>query len=344
MDFSIHLGHSRMGTPLIWHQNSNAHLYVSGQSGRGKSYFLKHCIAQLPQQGVHCIVFDRAGDLNPFSEKRSAGTEPPFQSLNIRTQVGINPFRTLCLPNGQPERHYDTAARVAETIVSAASVRSDLQKIYLQNVLMECLEQCGAHFGFSDLIQQIQDRQSLARTMAPILLRLQELDSLLPHDSPAFHWDLARPGITVLQFDSIPHLSAQIMVTQFLLFDLWSEKLSLGQGSCPVVVVLDECQHFRFTENSIFNRILREGRKYGVSGWFASQWIDHEQTVKALNQADLQAYFYPGHHQVNTLARRLAHGTQQVNDYKQLIYGLEIGEFLYMDSHGTPVVNCVPRI
>ena len=45
MDFTLYLGASRMGTELTWSGASNSHLYVSGQSGRGKSFFLKHCIA-----------------------------------------------------------------------------------------------------------------------------------------------------------------------------------------------------------------------------------------------------------------------------------------------------------
>ena len=62
MSISIRLGRSRRGTELVWDGTPNAHLYASGQSGRGKSFFLKHCIAQLPQQGVRCIVFDYSGD------------------------------------------------------------------------------------------------------------------------------------------------------------------------------------------------------------------------------------------------------------------------------------------
>lgn len=61
MDFTIQLGASRMGAELIWSGSSNSHLYASGQSGSGKSCFLKHCAAQLPGQGVRCIVFDYTG-------------------------------------------------------------------------------------------------------------------------------------------------------------------------------------------------------------------------------------------------------------------------------------------
>ena len=77
MDFSIRLGRTRTGTELIWSRASNSHIYVSGQSGRGKSFFLKHCIAQLPNQGVRRIIFDYAGDLHEFAV--------PYDCVDVRT-------------------------------------------------------------------------------------------------------------------------------------------------------------------------------------------------------------------------------------------------------------------
>ena len=64
--------------------------------------------------------------------------------------------------------------------------------------------------------------------------------------------------------------------------------------------------------------------------------------MDTLNQAALQAYFYPGNDRVNALADRLAHGTHSTEDYKKLLRGLGSGEFLYADSEGRPVINRVP--
>lgn len=335
MDFALSLGTSRMGTHLTWTAASNSHLYASGQSGQGKSCFLKHCITQLPRQGVRCIVFDYGGDLS------LSGTQ--CDTLDVRSQAGINPFRSLLVGQNCREQAYDTAARVAEVVMSVGSIRGSLQQAGLRNVLKDYIARGDTRSGFSGLVTWIQNDPELGRVMAPTLLRLQDLDNLLPPVSQTFSWALERPGITILRFDTLPNLSAQTMITQFLLFDLWSEKLSWGEGGCPVVVVLDECQRFRFTENSILNRILREGRKYHFSGWFASQWISDKKTVEALSQAALQTYFYPGDDRVNALAKRLAHGTCLAADYRALLRGLKIGEFLYADSMGRPIVNRVPR-
>ena len=336
MDFTLYLGTSRMGAELTWSGASNSHLFVSGQSGTGKSCFLKHCMAQLPQQGVRCLVFDYAGDL------RHLGV--PCDNLDVRAQAGIDPFRPLPIGVSSIERPYDTAVRVAETVLSVGSIRGSLQQVCLRNVLKDYITQGSTQSGFSGLIAQMQSNPELAQTMAPTLLRLQDLDNLLPPISRAFSWELEQPGITVLRFDTLPNISAQTLMTQFLLFDLWAEKLSRSETSCPVVVVLDECQRFRFTENSIFMRILREGRKYHFSGWFASQWIRERGTAEALDQAALKALFYPGEERINALARRLACGGDSASDYKKLLRNLGVGEFLYIDSKGNPIINCVPRM
>ena len=118
MSISIRLGRSRRGTELVWDGTPNAHLYASGQSGRGKSFFLKHCIAQLPQQGVRCIVFDYSGDFQNASGWASQRLRAPCKCLDVRTQVAIDPFRRLSINGTHAVCNYDTAGRIAEAVTT----------------------------------------------------------------------------------------------------------------------------------------------------------------------------------------------------------------------------------
>ena len=79
-------------------------------------------------------------------------------------------------------------------------------------------------------------------------------------------------------------------------------------------------------------------------GWFASQWISDKGTVEALDQAALKAFFYPGEERISVLARQLVCGGRSASEYTKLLRSLGIGEFLYVDSKGRPLVNCVPRV
>ena len=341
MSLVLRLGASRLGTPLIWENAANSHIYVSGQSGQGKSFFLRHCAAQLPEQGVRCVVFDYTGDLRRFAEGGTAAGETPCSCLDVRTQVGIDPFRPLPLQREHPEQPSDIAARIAELILSSYSARGGTQQLRLRDALERFIARGNTRSGFSGLADQIR-RSGSARDMAATLLRLQDLAKLLPGASRTFSWNLNSPGITVLRFGALPDLFSQAAVTQFLLLDLWGEKLSLGAAGCPAVAVLDECQRFRFAENSIFTRILREGRKLQFSGWFASQWIDDRAAAAALAQAALQVCFYPGADRISAMARRLAHDGLPPETYKKLLQGLAVGEYLYKAARGRPIVGRVP--
>ena len=341
MSIKIALGCSRLGSELVWDDASNSHIYISGQSGQGKSYFLKHCIAQLPQQGVHCIVFDYSGDFQNASDWASQLFRTACKCLDVRTQVEIDPFRHLMINESYKECNYDTAGRIAEAITTTYQIRGTLQQIGLRNLLREHLDSGKAKSGFPGLLHRAKQDQKLARVLGPSLMRLEDLCHLLPH-SGTFDWGLDEPGITILSFDSLPNVSAQTIMAQFLLFDIWSEKIRAAHTICPVVVVLDECQRFPFTKNSISNHILREGRKYQLSGWFASQWVEDKSAIQALNQAALQAYFFPGNEQVRALVKRIGCNANSTDDCEKLIRGLHIGEFIYIDRYGHPVVACVP--
>ena len=89
MDYTLDLGYSRSSTKLSWKNASNGHVYISGQSGQGKSYFLKRCISQLPQQFVRCIVFDYVSDFWDL--------DASCEHLDMEVQAGIDPFRSLTL-------------------------------------------------------------------------------------------------------------------------------------------------------------------------------------------------------------------------------------------------------
>ena len=184
--------------------------------------------------------------------------------------------------------------------------------------------------------------QGRARKMEATTARLRDLGRFFPGSGHGVDWKLREPGIKVLQFDTILDRAVQAVITEVLLADLWGEKLSSGNDTCPVVVVVDECQRFRFREESILTRILREGRKYHLSGWFASQWIDDEDALKALDQAALRVYFYPGDRNVCNLAKTLSSTSQQRKAFMQLISRLEVGYFLYQDGQGKCLIGGAP--
>ena len=89
-------------------------------------------------------------------------------------------------------------------------------------------------------------------------------------------------------------------------------------------------------------RILREGRKFGIGGWFSSQYLDHAEASAALGQAALQAYFRPDGQHIGKLAKHLSSAhPADLPKYQQLIQGLHRGQFLWQQSDGKPVIITV---
>lgn len=335
MPYTLSLGQSPLGTPLAW-QGGNGHIAILGQSGQGKSVFLRHLIGQLPDQGIRCIVFDCAGDF------RADALLPEHAAVKeVRRMLPPCPFRPLYVTPSYQETAGDTAARICGSILDAYAFRGSAQPVRLRSAVTEFVKACGSDSGFDALIQWIQSDKSRAARLEPSLIRLQDLAQLWSGSDAESHWDLDIPGITVLQFDTVPDQAAQRVLTELLLSVLWSEKLA-SAGTCPLVVVLDECQRFSFQEGSMLPRILREGRKFGIHGWFASQWISRKPAALALEQAALRVWFFPGEDHIRSLAKSLSANAAQSERCLRLIRSLRVGRCLYRHSNGSLCTVCVP--
>lgn len=342
MDFCLHLGHSPDGVPLYWDKASNNHISITGQSGQGKSYFLGRLIRQLPDQGVRCVIFDCSGDFRECISQTISQTDQ-LRLYSVREQMRIDPFRPMQWNQVYTESPEDVAARLSSMILSAYHFKGNAQPLYLRRALTEYL-QCFSRPTFSGLVSRILEDETMAGKMAPTLFRLEELARLFPGGRGA-EWQLDTPGISILQFDTIPDRAMQCLIVELLLSDLWGEALQPstchGQPPCPAVVVLDECQRFSFREDSMLTRILREGRKYHISGWFASQWLCDKQAVMALDQAALRPCFYPGGQNVRALCKRLCYDETHRRELEALIHSLGVGRFLYQPPGGGTILCCV---
>ena len=347
MNINLNLGFSHQGDPLMWNGEPNLHLCVSGISGTGKSNLIKYLATQLPGQGVNAVVLDYPGDYREFFDLYTAKKEIPYVPYDIQT-VGADPFCSYRDGDINPESSFMTAARIAEAVTSAYHLKGPTQQMNLRRVLREYLDGESGDLSLADLLtwnMQCPEAKQLSQT---VLMRLEEINEVLP-PRKSFRWDLENPGITLVSFDSLPSASSvQTMAVEFLLEELMSLKTGPASGKlCPVVVILDEIQRMSWSPDSACVRILREGRKYGLFLWGASQWIDDENALNALGQASLCAYFKPGDRNVNALAKILCDDTWSMDKYKKLIRNLRTGQFIYLDKADEktrPIVCCTPNI
>ena len=88
----------------------------------------------------------------------------------------------------------------------------------------------------------------------------------------------------------------QLILTELILWDIWNYSIKYGNESTPMPLVLDEAQNLSHDENSPSGKILAEGRKFGVSGWYATQFMAGRLTpgeIGNLQQAAQKLYFSP---------------------------------------------------
>ena len=148
-----------------------------------------------------------------------------------------------------------------------------------------------------------------------------------------------------------------------ILAQVWNEQICPCMASKPVIFILDEAHGLHLGSQNMSTRILREGRKFGVSGWFITQWADDAKMLSTLSQAALRIFFRPGAEDVGALAKVLAHGnlkkalqyrpgTENIKSlakarahgnlksalqYRQMIAGMRVGDFFFFNTSGNAV-------
>ena len=62
MSIILHPGYTPSGRAVTWNNTDNPHMYLSGQSGTGKSFLLKKLLIQAAEQGALVLALDYTCD------------------------------------------------------------------------------------------------------------------------------------------------------------------------------------------------------------------------------------------------------------------------------------------
>ena len=331
MELELVLGKTASGAPLIWKDPANGHLYMSGTSGSGKSYELKLLAPQLPGQGICTIIFDCSGDFLPHN-----GGNPPgwptkdTRIINVRDpSICIEPFLPI-IPGERPE---EIADRMSDTLRTGLRL-GDSQWAALSTLIEDGLKD-GLLCTFDDLVAMAELAAHSNDAVKRMYPKLKKLNSTLPKGNTPLRWNLNQPGITILDLHNITDQAAQGILIELLLGTICSNRFAaLPNEDHPVVLIFDECQRIHLHGNSYANRILREGRKFGLHGWFSTQWISHPEERKALDQAALRIYFQPSRTDLHRTVLSLGLKNRElIPRYEHRLSSFRPGEFLYRDNH-----------
>ena len=145
----------------------------------------------------------------------------------------------------------------------------------------------------------------------------------------------------VIQLTNIPR-DLQRIITEFILWDIWAYVQKHGSKDKPMTIVLDEMQNLDHAPDSPIDKMLREGRKFGISLILATQTIsnfDKEQKDR-LFQASTKLFFKPATTEVDSFAKLLSQVSSDynANDWRDRLNKLNKGQCYYLgyveDQHG----------
>lgn len=316
---------------IVKKHNDNNFIYISGNSGTGKTSFVKHIAKEAEKDGIPCVIIDFSDSyrLQDMSKKFS-----PLININVEEiGLGINPFTTqIKFIDGKPytENAYDIAERLTELISNCLKIKSNIQKNVLNKAILTEVKNNGENSNFKN-IAELCDGNDVANKLFPLTkpnLFIQPLK-----------WeDYIIPGVTtVFQFSDV-NQHKRILFAEMLLADLWNET---KKGKLETYILcLDEIQHLTFNTGSTMESMLREGRKYNLSLILSTQFIDNKnRNMRELTeQAAMKIFFKPSDSALCSTAKMI--DIENYKNWMPLLQNLKRGEFIFT---GNGIVKGVPK-
>ncbi|ANU27083.1 ATP-binding protein [Planococcus versutus] len=295
----------------------NRHILISGKSGVGKTYFMQCLLLELANNNISSLIFDYTDGF------KKSKLEPEFKdSLGDRINqfhvqkegFPVNPFKKnmkeIDEDDFMEESDIDVAERIRSVFSAVYPGMGDQQANAIYRATSSGLKKYGSKMNLQYLKAELEsDNSGNAKT---VLSKIEPLIDRNPFDiEKEYNWEEHRTkdGIVfVVQLSGFVR-EVQLIVTEFILWDLWNFNISHGDKSKPFPVILDEAQNLDHSEKSPSAKILTEGRKFGWSGWYATQFMQGQMAkdeIRRLQNAGQKVYFSPPESEINDMASFLS--------------------------------------
>lgn len=314
---------------------NNRHLLINGNSGCGKTYCIQTLLMEMVRAGISGVVFDYTSGFTPDK------LDPVFmEELGNRIQqrvvyvqkIPVNPFAKQTVKVGGmevPEADTVVATRVANVFTSVYGFGGQ-QKSALYKAIKNGLKHHNGTMSFAYLEDELNDvSQKQAET---VLSKIQPFLDLEPFaEDEEFDWSTIRDSdgmVYVMQLDGFDR-PTQLLLTELLLWDIWNYCVKNGNEEHPFVIVMDEAQNLSHAEGSPSEKFLTEGRKFGISGWYATQFMKpqlSDDEIQRLQQAGQKLYFCPPDDGIMTVAKSIDIDAQGAKEWAPKLKSLKKGE------------------
>lgn len=331
----IYLGKRLTGNKKIyWEygnpQLPNKHMLVTGKSGQGKTYFLQTIMWELSKNKVSSLVIDYTDSYlnNELDDdfKKKMGKKLK-EVIVYQEKLPINPFKIQkrFLPGlvltETPEDMVDRIIEVLDFIFHLGIQ----QKSLARRIMLKGYKNNPTDYTLTQFKEQLLETNSGENVYSRMSVLLDR-DPFTYQSS--FDWSKVfnyEGTVTILQMVQYQRQIQNTMI-EFLLWDLFYHSQTKKDGTI-YPIFLDEIQNLNFSSSSPTVKILREGRKFGWSGIFATQAMSSiKGEVDALYNAAEQIHFLPPEDQVASLAGYIAPNAKEKNIFEARLTRLKKGQ------------------
>jgi hypothetical protein len=296
------------GEEVFWNPDpgrgaANPHVLILGESGFGKTYTIASLAAELAHENVVSVVFDYGQGFSPTALPREfAAATNPLELHAGRDGVDINPLQIFPADLHGP---VNVAQRVADTFARVYKRMGVQQHAVLRQAVLEVMADAGIVPNRPDSwevdLPAFGNIQAKLEAYAnnPMNGHGRFAASAASHISTVFVFNTFRQTgqklawSDILQADNRAVIiqlkgleqSLERAVTEFLLWNLIGFVESLGPGPLRCFVILDEAHKLSFNPGSPVEKLLREGRKFGLGLVLASQQPEDFSPVAFANTA-----------------------------------------------------------
>jgi len=314
----------------------NRHLLISGKSGQGKTYFMQCLLLELSKMGISSIVIDYTEGFLPnhLEPEFKAFLGPKLiQKIIYTEQFPINPFKKNTRDIGGitlPESNTDVAERIKSVFASVYRSLGIQQLNAIYEATLIGLDRYGDGMTLENLRSVLeQDHSNYAKTALSQIRPLIDRDPFIKESEMQWNEILNGDGnVFVIQLTGYPR-DVQLIITEFILWDLWNYSLRYGNKHNPIPILLDEAQNLDHSEKSPSAKILTEGRKFGWSGWYATQFLKSQlqpDELARLQNASQKIYFAQPEQEISYVANSLAIDSTDKKHFETKLSSLKKGQ------------------
>ncbi|WP_243355800.1 DNA phosphorothioation-dependent restriction protein DptH [Bacillus litorisediminis] len=316
---------------------ANRHLLISGRSGQGKTYFIQCLLLELANKGISSIIIDYTDGFKnsqleaDFKDQLGDRLE---QFVVLAKKFPINPFKRHQKEIDEgvtiTEDDSDVAERMKNIIGSIYPSLGIQQLNAIYQAVIKGMSLYDNKMNLSYLRELLEEDGT-----GPAKTAVSQMNLLIDKNPFDYENDIdwsflekEKGKVFVIQLTGYSE-DVQKLITEFILWDLWYYKLQHGNKNLPFPVVLDEAQRLDFSNHAPSAKILTEGRKFGWSGWFATQFLKGAfsvDQVSRLQNAAVKIYFAPTEGEVSSIAASISQDATERKEWEQKLMDLNKGQ------------------